>query len=270
VRTIFLSGLPVDVQEREIHLLFRFFAGYEGCSISRPEGKQPVAFASFTEPSLAGRAKDILQGFKFDLTSAYPMRVELARSNSKVKRLPRDFLEGDFRKRLNVTEDLPSPYPPAYPPFMWLNAREAPAPQFAFSPFVNPTPPTSPSVTNPTSNNSATPTTGPKISGVLATLFVGNLALDVQRNDLTRLFYLMPGFKELRMTHRNEHPIAFVEFSDGNSALQAMKALQGAPIGSTRIRIEFAKKRSVDPEGLPAKNHEEKAAAEVSQLLGTF
>lgn len=54
------------------------------------------------------------------------------------------------------------------------------------------------------------------------------------------------------MTFRNEHPIAFVEFADVTAALNAMKALQGAPIGSSRIRIEFAKKKS--PEAAEKRN----------------
>lgn len=56
---------------------------------------------------------------------------------------------------------------------------------------------------------------------------------------------------------RGEHPIAFVEFADITTAANAMKALQGATrallmvrlsvlgalVGTTRIRIEFARKR---------------------------
>lgn len=42
VRTLFVSNVPLDVMEREVHLLFRFFPGYEGCSVARPEGKNLV------------------------------------------------------------------------------------------------------------------------------------------------------------------------------------------------------------------------------------
>lgn len=47
----------------------------------------------------------------------------------------------------------------------------------------------------------------------------------------------------IRMSRRGEHPIAFVEFADIPSATTALKALRGAPVGSSRIRVEYAHRK---------------------------
>jgi RNA recognition motif-containing protein len=39
IRTLFISGLPPDVKEREIHNLFRLIKGYEGCKLNLKPGK---------------------------------------------------------------------------------------------------------------------------------------------------------------------------------------------------------------------------------------
>lgn len=40
VRTLFVSGLPVDIKPRELYLLFRPFKGYEG-SLIKLTSRQP-------------------------------------------------------------------------------------------------------------------------------------------------------------------------------------------------------------------------------------
>jgi hypothetical protein len=87
VKTLFVSGLPMDVRPREIYLLFRPFQGYLGSCLklmAKP-GKiaQPVAFVSFETKKQAEKAIDELQGICFDPSQSQTLRLELARSNSR-------------------------------------------------------------------------------------------------------------------------------------------------------------------------------------------
>jgi RNA recognition motif-containing protein len=89
VRTLFVSGLPMDVRLRELYLLFRGYEGYEGSFlklISSKPGKppQPIAFVSFKTRSQAERALEDLQGVRFDPASSQTLRLEFARTNSRV------------------------------------------------------------------------------------------------------------------------------------------------------------------------------------------
>lgn len=64
VRTLFVSGLPIDVKPREVYLLFRSFKGYEGSllKLTDKQGKpSPVAFVTFEGRSDAEDAKAALQ-----------------------------------------------------------------------------------------------------------------------------------------------------------------------------------------------------------------
>lgn len=87
VRTLFVSGLPMDVRPREIYLLFRTYDGYTGSSLKlmAKHGKipQPVAFVSFQTRLQALKAKNDLQGIRFDPESSITLRLEFAHANSR-------------------------------------------------------------------------------------------------------------------------------------------------------------------------------------------
>uniref|UniRef100_A0A452U8X3 RNA binding protein, mRNA processing factor 2 n=1 Tax=Ursus maritimus TaxID=29073 RepID=A0A452U8X3_URSMA len=59
VRTLFVSGLPVDIKPRELYLLFRPFKGYEG-SLIKLTSRQPVGFVIFDSRAGAEAAKNAL------------------------------------------------------------------------------------------------------------------------------------------------------------------------------------------------------------------
>jgi RNA recognition motif-containing protein len=87
VKTLFVSGLPDDIKEREIHNLFRIYDGYETCQLKYSgRGFQIVAFAVFTDQASALKAKEALNGFTFDPQSGSTLHIELARANSRTKR----------------------------------------------------------------------------------------------------------------------------------------------------------------------------------------
>ena len=92
VRTLFVSGLPMDVKQRELYLLFRTFEGYQGNIIrmTSKAGKPPapVGFVTFGSRKEADQARIKLQGVKFDPFDQMPLRLEFARSNTKARLRP--------------------------------------------------------------------------------------------------------------------------------------------------------------------------------------
>ncbi|TGZ61608.1 hypothetical protein CRM22_007910 [Opisthorchis felineus] len=88
VRTVFVSGLPLDAKPRELYLLFRGFKGYQSSTL-KPAGKNgkptaPVGFVTFDSREQAEDAMRKLQGVKFDPEGNQLMRLEFARTNTKV------------------------------------------------------------------------------------------------------------------------------------------------------------------------------------------
>ncbi|CAJ0930008.1 unnamed protein product, partial [Mesorhabditis belari] len=90
VRTLFVSGLPMDAKPRELYLLFRSYPGYESSllKMTAKNGKStsPVGFVTFATRQDADEARKALQGVRFDPECAQTIRLELARSNTKVPR----------------------------------------------------------------------------------------------------------------------------------------------------------------------------------------
>ncbi|CAF1633445.1 unnamed protein product [Rotaria sordida] len=90
VRTLFVSGLPMDAKPRELYLLFRGFKGYEGSllKVTNKNGKNlsPVGFVTFTSRVDAETAKQELTGVRFDPDLPATLRLEFAKSNTKVQK----------------------------------------------------------------------------------------------------------------------------------------------------------------------------------------
>lgn len=90
VRTLFVSGLPMDAKPRELYLLFRAYKGYEGSllKVTSKDGKSasPVGFVTFSTRAGAEAAKLDLQGVRFDPDLPQPIRLEFAKSNTKVSK----------------------------------------------------------------------------------------------------------------------------------------------------------------------------------------
>uniref|UniRef100_A0A915JUG5 RRM domain-containing protein n=1 Tax=Romanomermis culicivorax TaxID=13658 RepID=A0A915JUG5_ROMCU len=88
VRTLFVSGLPADTKPRELYLLFRAYKGYESSllKVTSKNGKSssPVGFVTFSDRPSAELARKDLQGVKFDPDLTQPLRLEFAKSNTKV------------------------------------------------------------------------------------------------------------------------------------------------------------------------------------------
>lgn len=97
VRTLFVSGLPMDTKPRELYLLFRAYEGYEGSllKVTSKNGKtaSPVGFVTFSSRAGAEAAKqDLQQGVRFDPDLPQTIRLEFAKSNTKVSK-PKQVLQ---------------------------------------------------------------------------------------------------------------------------------------------------------------------------------
>lgn len=90
VRTLFVSGLPMDAKPRELYLLFRAYKGYEGSllKVTSKDGKSasPVGFVTFSTRAGAEAAKQDLHSVRFDPDLPQPIRLEFAKSNTKVSK----------------------------------------------------------------------------------------------------------------------------------------------------------------------------------------
>lgn len=108
VRTLFVSGLPLDIKPRELYLLFRPFKGYEG-SLIKLTSKQPVGFVSFDSRSEAELAKNALNGVRFDPEIPQTLRLEFAKANTKMAK----------SKLVGTPNPTPTPHNSAY-----INTRD--------------------------------------------------------------------------------------------------------------------------------------------------
>ncbi|KAK2572986.1 RNA-binding protein [Acropora cervicornis] len=110
VRTLFVSGLPIDVKPREIYLLFRGFKGYEG-SLLKLTDKQPVAFVTFENREQAEEAKAALQFARSNTKVSKPVNKQAVLAPYFYPREPQ-FLPAEFA----TAGFLPTPEPNlAYP-----------------------------------------------------------------------------------------------------------------------------------------------------------
>lgn len=84
--------MPPDVKSRELYLLFRAYPGYESSqlkmTLSNRNGTSklltPVGFVTFASKQDADDVRQKLQGINFDPELPQTLRLELARSNTKV------------------------------------------------------------------------------------------------------------------------------------------------------------------------------------------
>lgn len=265
VRTLFVSGLPIDVKPREVYLLFRSFKGYEGSllKLTDKQGKpSPVAFVTFEGRAEAEDAKVALQGVKFDPDVSQTLRLEFAKSNTKVTKPVN-------RQGVLMAGTPFHPREALIPPELAPNFFAAPAePNLAYPAlqfneiiaaaqhsFPHPSPTaiqhphlgiqTIPSPPLTSLHHLATPPVG--VGGAnppCSTLFVANLGKNCTEKELKDLFGGFPGFRRLKMYSKGNSPVCFVEYSELYHAVCALTSFQGHVMLSSErggIRIEYAR-----------------------------
>ncbi|XP_050578827.1 protein couch potato-like isoform X5 [Bombus affinis] len=267
VRTLFVSGLPMDAKPRELYLLFRAY--------------EPVGFVTFHTRAGAEAAKQDLQGVRFDPDMPQTIRLEFAKSNTKVSKpkQPAAAAATSHPALMHpLTGHLGSPFFPGGPelwhhPLAYSTAGELPGTlQHAtlVHPALHPQVPAPMSLPHPTTLTSihaslphflpspalaspvGSPSSQPNIAvsnAPCSTLFVANLGQFVSEHELKDIFSSFPGFSRLRMHTKGGSPVAFVEYQDVRYAAQAMATLQGSFLLSSdrgAIRIEYAKSKMAE------------------------
>ncbi|XP_077293496.1 RNA-binding protein [Arctopsyche grandis] len=279
VRTLFVSGLPMDAKPRELYLLFRAYEGYEGSllKVTSKNGKtaSPVGFVTFHTRAGAEAAKqDLQQGVRFDPDMPQTIRLEFAKSNTKVSK-PKPAIAtaapaAHPALMHPLTGQLASPFFPGAAelwPHPLYGAGELPALQHAalVHPALHPQlppPPLSvgscllpaPALGSPAGVGAPMPPV--PSAAPCSTLFVANLGQFVSEHELKEIFSSCAGFSRLRMLAKQaggaQAPVAFIEFHDVQSAANAMASLQGTFLLSSdrgAIRIEYAKSKMAATEG---------------------
>ncbi|XP_049358283.1 U1 small nuclear ribonucleoprotein A isoform X3 [Solanum verrucosum] len=219
VRTLFIAGLPEDVKPREIYNLFREFAGYESSH-------------------LRSQTSSNSQGMVFDFEKDSKLYIELAKSNSKSKRLRPDDGRPVSEKRIKGSAAI---------------SRDSGTAGFG-------------SIHMPGMGNSAYNTIGypptqsqGKFDGRVGnqaasktaaepcpTLFIANLGQSCTEQELIQVFSRFRGFLKLKMQSTYGAPVAFVDFQDTASSTEALSHLQGTILHSSSgegMRLEYAKSR---------------------------
>eukprot|EP00250_Pteridium_aquilinum_P009057 c18412_g1_i1 orf=626-1456(-) len=249
VKTLFISGLPNDIKEREIYNLFRTHPGYESCQLKYTgRGYQIVAFAVFTDQATALAAKAALNGHKIDPELGSTLHIELAKSNSRGKRPLSDergtnTSEKKFRGSSGMAGVYSDPgmvhsvynelhgYPPSQSALVGGYAMPDGLSGFMMG-----------------SGMPAPPARGS--NAPCSTLFVANLGSTCTDLELTQAFSRFPGFRKVKMQSRGGLPVAFAEFQDTGCSTQALSQLQNVMLPSSvqgGIRLEYAKSRMGQP-----------------------
>lgn len=250
VRTIFITGLPEDVKEREIQNLLRWLPGYEASQVNY-KGEKPMSFALFATAQQAIAAKDALQSMVFDTESKAVLHTEMAKKNLFVKRgIVGDSNAYDQSKRLRTGDytqagySSPVPFHPPPPPVWGPHGYMAPPPP-PYDPYGYPVAPVPmpPSAPVP-APSSYVPVLNTKDNPPCNTLFIGNLGESINEEELRGLFSSQPGFKQMKILRQERHTVCFIEFEDVNSATAVHHNFQGAVIpssGSIGMRIQYSK-----------------------------
>ncbi|XP_022723584.1 LOW QUALITY PROTEIN: RNA-binding protein with multiple splicing 2-like [Durio zibethinus] len=252
VRTIFITGLPEDVKERELQNLLRWLPGYEASQVNY-KGEKPMGFALFSSAQLAVAAKDSLQEMVFDAESKSVLHIEMAKKNLFVKRgIVTDSNAYNQSKNLCETGVIshnayatPPPFhlPPApvWGPHGYMATTPPPYDPYGGYPLPPPPMPTAAPVPAP---SSYVPVQNTKDNPPCNTLFIGNLGENINEEELRGLFSVQPGFKQMKILRQERHTVCFIEFEDVNTATNVHHSFQGAVIpssGSVGMRIQYSK-----------------------------
>ncbi|XP_055806007.1 uncharacterized protein LOC129874703 isoform X3 [Solanum dulcamara] len=219
VRTLFIAGLPEDVKPREIYNLFREFAGYESSH-------------------LRSQSSSNSQGMVFDFEKDSKLYIELAKSNSRSKRLRPDDGRPVSEKRIKgsaaiSTDSGSAGFGSIHMPGMGNSAYNT----------IGYPPTQSQGKFDGRVGNQASSKTA---ADPCPTLFVANLGQSCTEQELIQVFSRFRGFLKLKMQSTYGAPVAFVDFQDTASSTEALSHLQGTILYSSSgegMRLEYAKSR---------------------------
>jgi RNA recognition motif-containing protein len=237
LKTLFVSGLPVDITERELFHIFNRCAGFEDCRL-QIKTSSPVAFVSFFSGADASRALGQMNGYSLDPENQRQMRCEMAKANMKPKRL-RDAnyaATSDPMKKNAPAAIYSFPYGADWQ--VGLGSSYG-AHLVASSDYHS----VGYGVGGANSGRSNPP---------MDTIFIANMSPEASEDELKTLLSGYPGFKRCKLVNQRGVITAFAQFEDIKSSAAAIGFLQGRPnlaLDSSGLRVEYSKK----PMGVPGK-----------------
>ncbi|KAJ7952829.1 putative RNA binding protein [Quillaja saponaria] len=248
VRTLFIAGLPEDVNPREVYNLFREFPGYESSHLRSPtQTSKPFAFAVFSDQQSAVVAMHALNGMVFDLEKGSTLYIDLAKSNSRSKRarIDDDIFGANKKARGSAFSK--------GTPDSGVGSFHMPGMgNSAYNTIGYPSAQSSREYSDGRAGNdggSANLNSAPHVPQNVPcpTLFVANLGPTCTEQELIQIFSRCPGFLKLKMQSTYGAPVAFVDFQDTASSTGALNSLQGMILYSSTagegMRLEYAKSR---------------------------
>eukprot|EP00775_Hariotina_reticulata_P011795 gene11795-11940_t len=242
LRTVFITGFPGDVKERELNNLLRFLPGYEASQMTFGKG-QVQGFALFATGSTARAACSAVAGLLFD--DGVHLRAEMAHKNMYLKD------DGAGVKRARTAGGYVTPSSGGGGGY-GAPARSAGG-SYSQGAAQN-------AKDNPPCN----------------TLFVGNLSDAVVESELQSLFGAQPGFQQLKVLRNARAVSCFVEFDTVETAMACHQSQQGAVLSSSDrgpLRIQYSKNpfgKKRDSSGQMIETRPSGTADGTGQLAGTY
>lgn len=237
LKTLFVSGLPIDITERELFHIFNRCAGFEDCRL-QIKTSSPVAFVSFFSGTDASKALNQMNGYSLDPENQRQMRCEMAKANMKPKR-SRDAsyaAASDLAKK-NIPAAMYSlPYGADWQVGLGTSygAHLAASSEYHSVGYA---------VGGANTSRSNPP---------MDTIFIANMSPEASEEELKNLLSSCSGYKRCKLVNQRGVVTAFAQFEDIKSSAAAIGFLQGRPnlaLDSSGLRVEYSKK----PMGVPGK-----------------
>lgn len=249
VSTLFVSGLPSDVRERELRLLASFLPGLEGAVISRgragPRGESQIGFIKFTSQNYAMAAAHALQGYQFDEEDPEShLRVSLAKRDMNIRSRTS---ASSYQERAYAANygGFPGfqPYGGAAAAAMYGGAEASMA---AYGQMAQ-----SMAAAVGMGSGAAPETTAftfdvRRSDDVLDTLCIRGLTNYTSQADLQGYFGNMTGFRDMKLFENKG--LAFIAFQDAQHAQHCLTEIEGKTIelpgttGRETVLVEYARR----------------------------
>jgi hypothetical protein len=238
LKTLFVSGLPFDITERELFHIFNRCAGFEDCRL-QIKTSSPVAFVSFFSGAEAAKALSQMNGYALDPEHQKQLRCEMAKANMKPKRA-RDASYPASTDLMKKTGSATAMYSLPYAADWQVGAGGSyGAHMAASSDFYG------------AGYSMGAGSTG-RSNPPMDTIFIANMSSEASEEELKLLLNAHSGYKRCKLVNQRGVVTAFAQFEDIKSAAAAIGFLQGRPqlaLDSSGLRVEYSKK----PMGVPGK-----------------
>ncbi|KAL6521625.1 hypothetical protein OROGR_018194 [Orobanche gracilis] len=225
VRTLFVAGLPEDVKPREIYNLFRECPGYLSSNMRPPTSSNN-------------------QGLVFDLEKGSTLYIDLAKSNSRSKRVRGDDASQGPEKRLKGSSVFSWSDDPGFGGIHTPGMANSAYNTIGYPPTQSCNGPYPLNLRNAGGGLSNGISTKSLITGTpCPTVFVANLGPTCSEEELMQAFSRCRGFLKLKMQSTYGAPVAFVDFKDTACSTEAVNHLQGTILYSSTsgegMRLEY-------------------------------